>query len=246
MNPMMIAQLGLGAVSAFGAMQQRKEKERIEEEYNRNAYAGLERTRDQAENLNPQASANAALSHLSDAQSAAVAQAANVGAGQAAASGLGGDVNSAQIAAVKSAAPVMAASAQFGAQKAQVEQNAFNEQLGKTQAMADANSRIASLSQNVNYQYKNKPTALDGVLGAVGGLNAGANAYELLMGRGQAMSTGDRAQTQNEQIQQSVPDQTNPGNSLPVYNPKQKKNVRVGADQGMLDYMQSMNFSGGI
>lgn len=184
-------QMGLGVAGAFGAMQKQKEQQRIEEEYNRKAYAGLLKTQDMAQNLNPQASANAAMAHVSDAQTQAMNQAANVGAGQAAASGNGGDVNMGQIASLKAAAPMGAVAAQFGGQKAQIEQNAMNEQQQKVSQMGDVNSRIAQLSQNVNYVTQNKPTILSAITGGLAGINAATDAARLVEGTGSAMSTKD-------------------------------------------------------
>lgn len=189
MLPMMIAQAAGGLMSAYGAMQQQKEKERIEEEYNRKAYADLLKSGDTAKNLNPQATANAATARVMEAQTAALNQASNVGAGMAANSGLGGDVVANNISTAKAMQPIAATAAQYGGQLAQIEQNAYGDQLNRQQAMSDNASRIASLSQNVNYNYSKKPTLLDAVGGAMAGINAGTNAFELMTGNGSAGKT---------------------------------------------------------
>lgn len=205
---MQALQLGAGAIGAFGALQQQKERQRIEEEYNRNAAAGLQRTRDQQENMNAMATRNAAMGQLNDAQSQAMQAAANIGAGNAAASGLGGDVVSGQLSAVKAAPALGQVAAQFGAQKAGVEQQAYMDQLQKTSALTQTNAQLGDLSKNVNYTYQNKPTLLTALAGAMGGMNAGTNAYELATGKGSAMKTNTDDAAVQAKLQQRM--QRNP------------------------------------
>jgi hypothetical protein len=72
---------------------------------------------------------------LQDAKAGAMAQAANIGAGQALGSGLGGDISSEQIAGVKAAAPVMAAAGQFGQAEAGLMAQKANEDAQRNQAL---------------------------------------------------------------------------------------------------------------
>jgi len=183
MDPMMLAGLGGGLLSAFGAMQQRKQMQEYHRKSLEQAEGGLLRARDQAENINPVANSNAAISHISDAQSQAMSQAANVGAGQAASSGLGGDVSSAHLSSIKAAQPIGTVAAQFGAQKAQVQQNLVGEELQKANTLGSLNTQLADTAKNSNITFQNKPTLLQAVTGALGGVNAGVSAYEMLRGK---------------------------------------------------------------
>ena len=189
MLPMALMQVGSGIMSAYGAMQQQKERERIEEEYNRRAYAELQKSQDTAKNLNPQATGNAATARIMESQTAAMNQAANVGAGMAANSGLGGDVVANNISTAKAMQPIGAVAAQTGAQLAGIEQNVFNDQVQRQQTMADNASRIQNLHTGVNYNYAKKATMLDAVGGMMAGMNAGQNMWELATGKGDAMNT---------------------------------------------------------
>lgn len=180
MDPMLIAGLGTGLVGAIGAMQQRKQMNEYHRKSLEQAEGGLLQNREQLQAINPQASANAALAHVSEAQSAALNQAANVGAGQAAASGLGGDISSASISSLKAAQPVMAAAAQFGAQKAQIEQNAVGEDLQKQGQLTQLNTSLADTSRNSNITFQNKPTMLDALLGGMAGANGAVSIYDML------------------------------------------------------------------
>lgn len=179
----MIAGLGGGIVSAFGALDQRKKMKEIYRQSLIQAEGGMLKNRDQVENINPQASANAAMAQVSDAQTQAMAQAGNVGAGQAAAAGLGGDVTAGNVASLKAAQPLGTVAAQFGAQKAQIQANTTGEQLQKGQVLGSLNTQLADSARNQTNLFQDKPGVMDFLKGALGGINAGTNAYELLQGK---------------------------------------------------------------
>lgn len=173
-----------GILGGIGGLQQRKKQQMVDTEYNKSAYAGLQKTRDSLQNINPYATANATISNLSNAQTGAMAQAANVGAGMAAAAGQGGDINMGNIAALKAATPVMAAAAQFEGQKAQTQQNALNQDLQKQQQLTQTNTEIGNLANHMNLVFQDQPGVLDFMSGAVAGMNKGADAYKLFLGEG--------------------------------------------------------------
>lgn len=195
---MQALQLGGGVIGAFGALQNARQKERIEEQYNRDAYGGLQKTRDLLQNANPMATRAAALSQLNDAQSSAMNMVANQAGGNAV-GGASGDVTAANINAVKNSQALGGVAAQFGAQKAGIEQQAYADTMQKGAQLTSTNQQISDLSQKVNYSYQNKPTLLQALAGGLMGIGGGTNAYEQLTGLGQQQQTdtGNQALAQD-------------------------------------------------
>lgn len=181
-----------GVLGGIGGLQQRKKQQMIDTEYNKSAYRGLQQTRDSLSNMNPYATAAATTANLTNAQSAAMAQAANVGAGQAAAAGNGGDIQMGNIAAMKSAIPVMAAAAQFEGQKAQVQQGALAQDMQKQAQLTQTNKEIGDLSNHMNLIFQDQPGIMDFLSGSVAGMNKGVDAYNLFLGYGPKQTTDQK------------------------------------------------------
>ena len=111
---------------------------------------------------NSESNRRGAMLGLNQAKAGAMAQAANIGAGQALGSGLGGDVSSQQIAGVKAAAPVLSAAGQFGqaeaglmAQKAQEDAQRNQALIQNQQAGTDIESQRLYLNKQKGNNWLN-------------------------------------------------------------------------------------------
>ena len=111
---------------------------------------------------NSESNRRGAMLGLNQAKAGAMAQAANIGAGQALGSGLGGDVSSQQIAGVKAAAPVLSAAGQFGqaeaglmAQKAQEDAQRNQALIQNQQAGTDIESQRLYLNKQKGSNWLN-------------------------------------------------------------------------------------------
>jgi hypothetical protein len=116
---------------------ERREKEDLEAMDNTRA------DRERLLNISPEATRQMQAQQIKEAMGGAMSMAANVGAGQAAASGLGGDVSSAQIAGIKSAPNVAAAAGQYGSQLASLYGDKQNAQFQQAQQL-DSNANLLS------------------------------------------------------------------------------------------------------
>lgn len=118
---------------------------------------------------NSESNRRGAMMGLNQAKSGAMAQAANIGAGQALGSGLGGDVSSQQIAGVKAAAPVMAAAGQFGQAEAGLMGQKAQEDAQRNQDLINNQNAGTNIESQRLYLNKNKGTNwLNAIAGGTG------------------------------------------------------------------------------
>lgn len=118
---------------------------------------------------NSEANRRGAMLGLQDAKAGAIAQAANIGAGQALGSGLGGDISSEQIAGVKAAAPVMAAAGQFGQAEAGLMAQKANEDAQRNQALIQNQQAGTDIEKERLYLNKRKGSNwLNAIAGGTG------------------------------------------------------------------------------
>jgi hypothetical protein len=118
---------------------------------------------------NSEANRRGAMLGLQDAKAGAMAQAANIGAGQALGSGLGGDISSEQIAGVKAAAPVMAAAGQFGQAEAGLMAQKANEDAQRNQALIQNQQAGTDIEKERLYLNKRKGSNwLNAIAGGTG------------------------------------------------------------------------------
>jgi hypothetical protein len=116
---------------------------------------------------------------LEGARSGAVAQAAMQGAGASAAAGLGGNVNSALISGIRSAAPVMAAGAQYDQAKADTFAQQQQADMGLNQMQTQQAKERANIANMTNYVYQPGSSASNNFLGATNALGSLTNSiYE--------------------------------------------------------------------
>jgi len=107
---------------------------------------------------NPEADRRQKAMALREGMSGAMAQAGNIAGGQVAASGLGGDVNSAQIAGIKAAAPTMAAASPFAQALAQGVTEKSQQEAQINQQLQNNTMQGAQIGDMTNYVF-------DGVAG---------------------------------------------------------------------------------
>jgi hypothetical protein len=118
---------------------------------------------------NSESNRRGAMLGLNQAKAGAMAQAANIGAGQALGSGLGGDVSSQQIAGVKAAAPVMATAGQFGQAEAGLMGQKANEDAQRNQALIQNQQAGTDIENQRLYLNKQKGSNwLNAIAGGTG------------------------------------------------------------------------------
>ena len=118
---------------------------------------------------NSEANRRGAMLGLNQAKAGAMAQAANIGAGQALGSGLGGDVSSQQIAGVKAAAPVLSAAGQFGQAEAGLMAQKANEDAQRNQALIQNQQAGTDIEKERLYLNKRKGSNwLNAIAGGTG------------------------------------------------------------------------------
>ncbi|HNQ21066.1 MAG TPA: hypothetical protein PKI46_08405, partial [Bacteroidales bacterium] len=118
---------------------------------------------------NSESNRRGAMLGLNQAKAGAMAQAANIGAGQALGSGLGGDVSSQQIAGVKAAAPVMAAAGQFGQAEAGLMAQKAQEDAQRNQALIQNQQAGTDIEKERLYLNKRKGSNwLNAIAGGTG------------------------------------------------------------------------------
>jgi hypothetical protein len=118
---------------------------------------------------NSESNRRGAMLGLNQAKAGAMAQAANIGAGQALGSGLGGDVSSQQIAGVKAAAPVMAAAGQFGQAEAGLMAQKAQEDAQRNQALTQNQQAGTDIENQRLYLNKQKGSNwLNAIAGGTG------------------------------------------------------------------------------
>lgn len=134
--------------------------------------------RDKINNMNPNANFRAKMGMMQDAKSGMAQQAANVGGASVANSGLGGDVGSAKIAAMKASAPMAQATAGFDQQMAGAVDQKTQEENQQLSQLSNNTGQRAQLSQMTDYINTEKSkNPLGGILSAA---LTGATGFNML------------------------------------------------------------------
>lgn len=139
--------------------------------------------REKIELMNPNANMRAKMAMMQSGKSAAMQQAANVGGANVTSSGLGGDVGSAKIAAMKASAPMAQAGSAYDMQMAGAIDQRAGEENQQIQQLSNNTMQRGQLSQMTDYiqQEKNK-NPLDGILSAALSGATGGNIMGTLLG----------------------------------------------------------------
>lgn len=112
----------------------------------------------------PEANRLAKAAQLQAGRAGAMAQAGNIGAGVATNSGLGGDVNSGQIAGVKAAAPVMQAAGQYDQALAGTYSDMAQEQGSLNNQLAQNTMQRGQLAEMTAYNYQDQTSPIQGLV----------------------------------------------------------------------------------
>lgn len=156
-NPLL---MGLGAaggiINGIQANKARTEELRRREIEVEQALAQNQSEREKIDMLNPNANFRAKMGMLQDGRSQAMQQAANVGGASVANSGLGGDVGSAKIAAMKASAPMAQAGAMFDQQMAGAVDQKTAEENQIIGQLSNNTMQRGQLSQMTDYITKEK------------------------------------------------------------------------------------------
>lgn len=150
--------------------------------------------REKIELMNPNANMRAKMAMMQSGKSAAMQQAANVGGANVTSSGLGGDVGSAKIAAMKASAPMAQAGSAYDMQMAGAIDQRAGEENQQIQQLSNNTMQRGQLSQMTDYiqQEKNK-NPLDGILSAaLSGATGGNIMGTMLGGEGNLTSLGKK------------------------------------------------------
>lgn len=226
---------GLGILQNFIG-QGKSQRERIEEQYNTDAYGRLLRADEANQALSPMATARAQQQQISRTMGAAQGAALNAVAGGA------GDFSNAQGQGVQASQAAMAASAPYSQAMADTLGQAQQAQQQKIQQSESLGRSIADLSNQVSYVTDQQANPAGNILqGILGGVNAASNIYGLMnnadptaMGKTpdgvpmrSAQNTPEQAQAlQDRQVGQQVMSQRrtpfmnlfNPTKNSPVIN----------------------------
>ena len=150
--------------------------------------------REKIELMNPNANMRAKMAMMQSGKSAAMQQAANVGGANVTSSGLGGDVGSAKIAAMKASGPMAQAGSAYDMQMAGAIDQRAGEENQQIQQLSNNTMQRGQLSQMTDYieQEKNK-NPLDGILSAaLSGATGGNIMGTMLGGEGNLASLGKK------------------------------------------------------
>lgn len=230
---------GLGILQNFIG-QGKSQRERIEEQYNTDAYGRLLRADEANQALSPMATARAQQQQISRTMGAAQGAALNAVAGGA------GDFSNAQGQGVQASQAAMAASAPYSQAMADTFGQAQQAQQQKIQQSESLGRSIADLSNQVSYVTDQQANPAGNILqGVLGGVNAASNIYGLMnnadptaMGKtgtptGIPMQSAQNTSAQAQQFQQAqantdtanqvMAQQQNP--FLNLFNPNKKSPV---------------------
>ncbi len=174
----LLSLIGAGGGLLGGILNPGNERQRIEEEYNRKAYGQLLRALEANQNLNPAATARAAIGEVSSVQDSAIQNALNGAIGSAQTTT--GDAIATQ-AGIRGSVAAQAAGAPFAQARAGIRQNQLTQEMQKIDQARSIGDEISALTGGVTYD-TNQPQnrILNALEGALGGLNAGTNADALL------------------------------------------------------------------
>jgi hypothetical protein len=209
--PLLMAGLGAG----MGVLQQfmgqgKTQRQRIEEQYNTDAYGRLLRADEANQALSPMATARAQQQQISRGMGAAQGAALNTIAGGS------GDFANATGQGIKASQAAMAASAPYSQAMSDTLGQAQQAQQQKIQQSESLGRSIADLSSNVSYVNEQKRNPFGNILqGILGGVNTATNIYSLMnqgdptaAGQGEPtgvpMQSAQNTAAQAEQIQQAA------------------------------------------
>ena len=165
---------GLGILQNFIG-QGKTQRQRIEEQYNTDAYGRLLRADEANQALSPMATARAQQQQISRGMGAAQGAALNAVAGGA------GDFSNVQGQGVKASQAAMAASAPYSQAMADTFGQAQQAQQQKIQQSESLGRSIADLSNQVAYVTDQQRNPAGNILqGILGGVNAATNIYALM------------------------------------------------------------------
>ena len=123
-------------------------------------------------------------------------QAANVGAGAVATSGLGGDISSAQIGAAKAAAPIASATAPLFGQLAQTEAHYDEAKARNLAQQSDLNYKGAEIGDKVLYKNEDKAKPFADITNSLfSGLAGGKQLWDMLSLEGDVTTEGTNKST---------------------------------------------------
>lgn len=165
---------GLGILQQFMG-QGKTQRQRIEEQYNTDAYGRLLRADEANQALSPMATARAQQQQISRGMGAAQGAALNAVAGGS------GDFANATGQGIKASQAAMAASAPYSQAMADTYGQAQQAQQQKIQQSESLGRSIADLSSNVSYVNEQKANPFGNILqGILGGVNTATNIYSLM------------------------------------------------------------------
>jgi hypothetical protein len=174
--PLIMAGLGAG----LGILQQfmgqgKTQRQRIEEQYNTDAYGRLLRADEANQALSPMATARAQQQQISRGMGAAQGAALNAVAGGS------GDFANATGQGIKASQAAMAASAPYSQAMADTLGQAQQAQQQKIQQSESLGRSIADLSSQVSYVNEQQANPMGNILqGILGGVNTATNIYSLM------------------------------------------------------------------
>ena len=173
----------LGVYNAIQGNKARQEELRRREIEVEQAIGQNASEREKIDLMNPNANMRAKMAMMQSGKSAAMQQAANVGGANVTSSGLGGDVGSAKIAAMKASAPMAQAGSAYDMQMASAVDQRAGEENQQIQQLSNNTMQRGQLSQMTDYieQEKNK-NPLDGILSAALSGATGGNIMGTLLG----------------------------------------------------------------
>jgi hypothetical protein len=165
---------GLGILQQFMG-QGKTQRQRIEEQYNTDAYGRLLRADEANQALSPMATARAQQQQISRGMGAAQGAALNAVAGGS------GDFANATGQGIKASQAAMAASAPYSQAMADTYGQAQQAQQQKIQQSESLGRSIADLSNQVSYVNEQKANPFGNILqGILGGVNTATNIYSLM------------------------------------------------------------------
>lgn len=184
-NPMLMALGGgFGVLNGILENNQKNEELRRREIEVEQAMGQNASEREKIEMMNPNANLRVKMGMLQDGKSQAMQQAANVGGAAVANSGLGGDVGSAKIAAMKASAPMAQAGAGFDQQMAGAVDQKTGEENQQIGQLSNNTMQRANLSQMTDYidQQKNI-NPVGGILSSALSGMTGFNLMDTMIGK---------------------------------------------------------------
>jgi len=184
-NPLLMALGGgFGVLNGVLENQQKNEELRRREIEVEQAIGQNASEREKIELMNPNANMRAKMGMLQSGKSQAMQQAANVGGANVTSSGLGGDVDSAKIAAMKASGPMAQVSAGYDQQMAgTVDQRSAeeNQQIGQLSNNTAQRGQLSQMTDYINEEQNKNP--ISGILSSALTGMTGLNIMGTMMGK---------------------------------------------------------------